>query len=387
MGYDPQKVISLSKEEIGYLEKKKNCPSDKLYEKKAYAGSDNWTKYWNDLAKWGLGNYQGQFWCAAFITWLFIVSYGIEEARKLLYKLPYISCQNFYDLCKQKEKELNIKLIYNEPKVGDVVDFWNGNRMHHTELVIDVKGDTYKTVGGNTAANSDVPNGGGVYGPKVYSVAAAKKAGHKFIRIQYDYTESKWVEVDGKWMYKNEDGSYVKGCWKYIDNKWYVFDPAGYMITGWFKQDNQWYYMSSDGSKDVGWKEIDNKWYYFDNDGKMVTGWLLKDEVWYYLKEDGVMLSNCMEVINGQIYRFKENGVMYCNEWALDPNGKDWYFFSSTGAAYKNSWKQQEDGRWYYLKDNGIMARDEYITSAVDGSKLFYIDGSGVWDTSKDKTV
>lgn len=384
MGYNPQTAINIAKAEIGYLEKKKNCPTAKLYDKKAYAGSDNWTKYWLDTANWKLGNYQGSYWCADFITWVFIKAYGIEAARKLLYKLPYISCQNFYDLCKAKEKELGIKLVYTDPKVGDVVDFWNGKRMHHTELVIEVKGDTYKTVGGNTAANSDIPNGGGVYGPKIYSIAAAKKAGHKFIRIQYDYDEPEWVKEGDTWKYRNADGTYEKGTWKFIKDKWYAFDAAGYMVTGWFKSNDQWYYMCSDGCMDIGWKEENGKWYYFDDDGKMVTGWLLKDNVWYYLKEDGVMLSDCTETINGQIYRFKESGAMYCDEWALDPNGKDWYYFSSTGAAYKNTWKQQPDGRWYYLASDGIMARDTYIVSAVNEYLFYYIDGSGVWDTSRD---
>lgn len=387
MGYNPQKVIDLAKEEIGYLEKRRNCPVDKLYDKTAYAGTDNWTKYWNDTIKWGLGNYQGQYWCADFITWLFVKAYGLEGARKLLYKLPYISCQGFYDLCKAKQKELGITLVYTTPEKADIVEFWNGSRMHHTELVIDVKRDSYKTVGGNTAANSDIPNGGGVYGPKVYSIAAAKKAGHKFIRIQYNYAEAAWVQEEDKWRYKDAEGNYTKGAWQYINGKWYVFDAAGYMVTGWFKSNDQWYYMCSEGCMDIGWKEENGKWYYFDDSGKMVIGWLLKDNVWYYLKEDGAMLANCTETINGQIYRFKENGVMYCEEWALDPNGKDWYYFSSTGAAYKNTWKQQPDGRWYYLGEDGIMLRDTYIVSAVNEHLFYYLDGSGVWDTTKDKTV
>lgn len=384
MGYNPQIVIDLSKPERGYLEKKKNCPRIKLYDKKAYAGSDNWTKYWQDLADWKLGNYQGSYWCAAYLTWLYIKAYGIEGARKLLFKLPYISCQNCYDLFKSKEKALGKQLVFDTPKAGDIVVFWNGSRMHHTELVISVNGDTYKTDGGNTAANSDVPNGGGVYGPKVYSISAAKKAGHKFLRPLYNYMEAKWIQEGDKWRYDLGNGEYVRSKWYQIKGIWYAFDGAGYMITGWFKDNDSWYFLNYDGAMASGWVKDNGKWYFMDGSGEMHTGWLFDKNVWYYLEEDGSMVVGEKE-INGYKYRFKDNGVMYCNEWCLDD--KDWYYYGSTGAAYTDSWIQNTDGRWYYLGSDGIMVRDAYIPAATDDKLLYYLDGSGVWDPEKSKRV
>ena len=46
MTYDVQKVISIAKAEVGYLEKKSNS---KLDNKTANAGKANYTKYWREL--------------------------------------------------------------------------------------------------------------------------------------------------------------------------------------------------------------------------------------------------------------------------------------------------------------------------------------------------
>lgn len=60
-----------------------------------------------------------------------------------------------------------------------------------------------------------------------------------------NYRPAKWMMTNGKWWYRNADGSYPVNCWKQISGIWYRFDNAGYMITGWSRIDNQWYYMNS----------------------------------------------------------------------------------------------------------------------------------------------
>lgn len=54
-------VLGTAEEEIGYLEKKSNSQLDS---KTANAGSNNYTKYWRDIKP----DYQGQPWCAAFVS-------------------------------------------------------------------------------------------------------------------------------------------------------------------------------------------------------------------------------------------------------------------------------------------------------------------------------
>ena len=67
-----EKVILIAKNEIGYLEKKSNSQLDS---KTANAGSNNYTKYWRDIKP----SYQGQPWCAAFVSWCFMEALGQEK--------------------------------------------------------------------------------------------------------------------------------------------------------------------------------------------------------------------------------------------------------------------------------------------------------------------
>lgn len=171
----PDKVIAIAKAEDGYLEKRSNSQLDS---KTANAGSGNYTKYWRDLANWGLGNYQAQYWCAAFVHWCFVKAFGLAAAKKLLLHAPYISC----DTMASKSKAAGRR--YTAPKVGDVVVFWNGSRYSHTGLVYKVSCGYFYTIEGNTSGASGViSNGGGVVVGKKYKIAGTS---HRFHRPAYD---------------------------------------------------------------------------------------------------------------------------------------------------------------------------------------------------------
>ena len=58
-------ITGVASAEVGYMEKQSNASLDS---KTANAGSANFTKYWRDIYP----SYQGQPWCAAFITWIFV---------------------------------------------------------------------------------------------------------------------------------------------------------------------------------------------------------------------------------------------------------------------------------------------------------------------------
>ena len=169
--------------EDGYCEKKSNS---NLRSKTANAGSANITKYWKDLNDWGLmGKPNGWAggsdwsWCAGLQSWAFIKAFGKEAAKEILLHLPFISCQTMAEKAHAKGQ------LVSDPKRGDLVDFWNGKRYHHTAFVYKVTKTKFYTVEGNTSpAKKVVPNGGQVC-KKCYSISAAKKAGHKFIRLKY----------------------------------------------------------------------------------------------------------------------------------------------------------------------------------------------------------
>lgn len=141
-----EKVILIAKNEIGYLEKKNNSQLDS---KTANSGSANYTKYWRDVKP----SYQGQPWCACFVSWCFMKAFGLNKAKKLLKHWPYVYCPTMSGLF-----TLNAN-----PKVGDIVIFKHNGTFTHTGLVTAVVGDHFYTIEGNTSgASGIIANGGGV---------------------------------------------------------------------------------------------------------------------------------------------------------------------------------------------------------------------------------
>ena len=72
-----EKVLSIARQEIGYLEKRSNSQLDS---KTANAGSNNYTKYARDLYP----SLQGQPWCDMFVDWCMVQAFGQVTARQLL---------------------------------------------------------------------------------------------------------------------------------------------------------------------------------------------------------------------------------------------------------------------------------------------------------------
>lgn len=140
------KLIQIAKNEVGYLEKASNSQLDS---KTANAGSNNYTKYWRDVKP----SYQGQPWCAGFVSWCFMKAFGQEKAKELLKHWPYVYCPTLGNLF---TKNAN-------PKIGDIVIFYRNGTFTHTGIVTAVIGDMFYTIEGNTSgASGIIANGGGV---------------------------------------------------------------------------------------------------------------------------------------------------------------------------------------------------------------------------------
>ena len=162
-----QKVISIALGEVGYLEKQNNS---NLYSKTANAGYNNYTKYWAEV----LPEWQGQAWCACFVTWVFQKAFGKDNTKKLLKHYPYVYCPTMK----------NLFTLNANPKVGDIVIFYYNNQFAHTGIVTKVNGDYFKTVEGNTNNGTTIiPNGGGVCEKSYYN---SKLPGTKFITVNWD---------------------------------------------------------------------------------------------------------------------------------------------------------------------------------------------------------
>lgn len=166
-----EKLILVAKNEIGYLEKKSNSQLD---DKTANAGSANYTKYWRDIKP----SYQGEPWCAAFVSWCFMKTFGLEKAQKLLKHWPYVYCPTLGSLFTQNAT----------PKVGDIVIFKNNGTFTHTGLVTAVIGDRFYTIEGNTSgASGIIANGGGVCAKSYFK---SKLPGTKFCTPDYSLITS-----------------------------------------------------------------------------------------------------------------------------------------------------------------------------------------------------
>lgn len=179
-----EKLILIAKNEIGYLEKKSNIQLD---DKTANAGSNNYTKYWRDIKP----SYQGQPWCAAFVSWCFMKAFGLDKAKKLLKHWPYVYCPTMSELF----------TLNSYPKIGDIVIFYHNGTFTHTGLVTAVIGDKFYTIEGNTSgASGIIANGGGVCAKSYYN---SKLPGTKFCTPDYSLVTSSTETTN------TEGGSYM----------------------------------------------------------------------------------------------------------------------------------------------------------------------------------
>lgn len=164
-------LIATAENEVGYLEKKSNSQLD---DKTANAGYNNYTKYWRDVYP----QYQAQAWCAAFVSWCMMKTFGLDVAKKLLKHWPYVYCPTLGNLFTK----------YANPQRGDIVIFYRNGTFAHTGIVTKVEGDKFYTIEGNTSAGSTVvPNGGGVFAKSYYN---SNLPGTKFCRPDYSIVKS-----------------------------------------------------------------------------------------------------------------------------------------------------------------------------------------------------
>ena len=174
------KVLTIAKAEVGYLEKK-NGDARYLYDKRANAGYNNYTKYGKEMHEVypSVMDYPAA-WCDAFVDWCFYKAYGVATAKSLL-------DGNFddYTVASALMYKNHNAWYTNNPKVGDQVFFKNSyGGICHTGLVIAVDNLYIHTIEGNTsAALGVVANGGGV-AQKKYALNYNRIAGYG--RPKYD---------------------------------------------------------------------------------------------------------------------------------------------------------------------------------------------------------
>jgi len=318
-----EKVIEVAKGEIGYLEKRSNSQLDS---KTANAGDRNYVKYWAVKPEWN-----GSYWCAAFICWVFQTALGKERAKQLLKHYPYVYCPTLAGLFTK----------YSTPKVGDIVIFWKNGAYAHTGLVIAVNGNTFTTIEGNTSgASTVVPNGGGVC-QKTYKLGSVNA---KFCRPAYSSTA---ITSDTNKVVVADDMHTVK--WK-----GYVNIGKNTKLAVRLQPNTKAKECSFSGLKqgtEVGVSYEQGDWYLIKYDGKF--GYVQSQ----YIGKTKISGVSNPDLVVGDIHTVKWTGVVNVNNGTLNvrlqPNS------SAKTCSFSPLRKGTEigichqDGDWYLIKYNG----------------------------------
>lgn len=161
-------------------------------------------------------------------------------------------------------------------------------------------------------------------------------------------TTEGWVKNTTGWWYRNKDGSYPRGGWKYIGKQWYLFNSNGYMLTGWQKSKGKWYYMNSSGHMQKGWIKLGEDWFYLNSSGAMLRYWFQTSEggPWFYANSSGRMQTGWLKDKHGRWFYLHENGYMATG--LLEVGGKH-YFLQPNGALITEDVIELEANRHGHL--------------------------------------
>ncbi len=186
-----------------------------------------------------------------------------------------------------------------------------------------------------------------------------------------------WIEHDGNWAYRFDDGSWASG-WLLMDGNWYYFGQDKFMVKGRQYIDGVAYYFDDNGVQAL------NTWVngcYLDSNGRPASGWQLIDGNWYYFGDGAVAVTGWQE-IDGTLYFFRDDGTQVLGDWLgsayVDSSGAavtgwqlihdNWYYFGRD-YAYVTGW-QEIDGTLYFFRDDGTQVLGDWLGSA-------YVDSSG----------
>lgn len=226
------------------------------------------------------------------------------------------------------------------------------------------------------------------------------------------------LEVNDVYYYVNSSGAMVKNEWRQLDNmswqsqtpeetNWYYFDERGRALR------------SKDGKATV--QTINNKKYIFDEYGRMMTGWisesaeaLTEEDAWqqalYYAdaeEGDGSILTNAWlfasvhdednedDTDPSYWFYFSAAGKKTINEQKTIENKK--YYFNEYGEA-QTGWVQEGEN-WHFYGDEencslrtgwfeAVPDEDQHAEAHSDGTSYwFYASSKGDLTTGQIKSI
>ena len=177
------KVLKEANSWIGYLEKKSNAYLEDFTKN---AGHNNYTIFAQQYFHYFNENYQGQPWCAMFVSCVFRNALGEKIQKQLMPHFSY--CPTGVNQFKQ------LGCWYNKnPKKGDVVFFRDNSGVAcHVGIIYDVINNVIFTIEGNTSSNNGVVDNGGAVCKKQYSINYNRIMGYG--RPKYTVIEEPWQQ-------------------------------------------------------------------------------------------------------------------------------------------------------------------------------------------------
>lgn len=257
----------------------------------------------------------------------------------------------------------------------------NGNLYQDSSIATKSLDYTYYDVN-NKPVKVSFKNGWNLLGGKYYYV------------LNGELVKSKQMVINGRIYYFDYTGI-MKSDEKYSDR---IYGKDGAALTGWIQWRGDWYYAdTSTGYLVEGLRKIGKYEYYFEKDaygarhGIMCTTEAMVNGYKYIFNSNGTVKSISNPAENGWIY---VNGdPVYCKDgypytgWLGDYYlvvGKkvirdtiSWngnvYFLGDDGKYMRSTWIDAYDGYRIYIKSNGAVAMNEWITI---GGKWYYFDSS-----------
>lgn len=163
------KVITEAQKWVGYLEKKSNKSLESFTEN---AGSGNYTYFAKKYYEYWDINFQGQPWCAMFVSVVFRLAIGEKNQSKIMPHFSY--CPTGVN----QFKSLGLWEIKN-PQVGDIIFFKNTSGIAcHVGIVYKVDKNYVYTIEGNTSSASGVVENGGAVEKKMYQKTYSRILGY-----------------------------------------------------------------------------------------------------------------------------------------------------------------------------------------------------------------
>lgn len=152
---------------------------------------------------------------------------------------------------------------------------------------------------------------------RFFDISLLKEKGY---HIWYAYYETKYGDPENVEMWQYDSKKLINGITDKVDANICFINYNKTLQEGWVEEEPGKYKYYLPGGEDFirnDWILLNNKWYRFDAAGWMVTGWFQDciTRKYYYMKENGSMASNEILKIKSdkfgmEIYAFAEDGHM-----------------------------------------------------------------------------